>query len=83
MQSLFLLVGTGLQAEERERKGASVNNVVKVVVVVAKVVVVDIKVVKVVVENKVAGEWASEKEGVSSMARRRKIFCEQNGLYLP
>ena len=56
MQSLFLLVETGLQAEERERKGARVNRVAKVVVVDANVVVVDIKVVKVVVENRVTGE---------------------------
>ena len=66
MQSLFLLLGgIGAQAEERERKGAMMNKVVKVVGDVMEMV--GIKVVE-------AGECASEEEGVSSTTRRRKIF---------
>ena len=64
MQSLFLLVEIVAQAEERERKGARMSKVVKVVgdaKVVAKVVGI-----------------IEEEEGVS---RRRKIVCDDKGLY--
>ena len=78
VQSFFLLVEVGAQAEERERKGARRS---KVVVGTSKVVKVGVKVVKVV---KVGGEGvaangASEEEGVSTTHRRKKIFYDYRG----
>ena len=65
LQSLFLLVGRGAQAKEREMKGA---RVIKALMVCIKV------------EVKVGGDGVgandvSEEEGLSGPARRRKIFC--------
>ena len=73
MQSLFLLVEIVAQAEERERKGTRMSKVVKVVgdaKVVAKVVGIN------VIET---GEGASEEE--EGVSRRRKIVCDDKGLY--
>ena len=73
LQSLFLLVEIGAQAEERERKGTRMSKVVKVVgdaKVVAKVVGIN------VIET---GEGASEEE--EGVSRRRKIVCDDKGLY--
>ena len=78
MQSLFLLVKIVAQAEERERKGARMSKVVKVVgdaKVVAKVVKVKVVGIKVIE----TGEGASEEE--EGVSRRRKIVCDDKGLY--
>ena len=75
VQSFFLLVEVGAQAEEREMKGARRS---KVVVGINKVVKVGVKVVKVAGEG-VAANGASEEEGVSTTHRRKKIFYDYRG----
>ena len=75
VQSFFLLVEVGAQAEEREMKGARRS---KVVVGTKKVVKVGVKVVKVAGEG-VAANGASEEEGVSTTHRRKKIFYDYRG----
>ena len=81
VQSFFLLVEVGAQAEEREMKGARRSKVVvgtSKVVKVVKVVKVGVKVVKVAGEG-VAANGASEEEGVSTTHRRKKIFYDYRG----